>query len=110
MNWKSLLIGTIAGFAGGYLVKELSTSSSYVSSEAVLEKVKKAFREKGPIDGSWIHMEPEDYVIDPVHTKVYRGGIMRQRNGQNEQFEFIADAKTGSILRIDTVTKELQTV
>nr|WP_237705283.1 hypothetical protein [Bacillus coahuilensis] len=55
-------------------------------------------------------MEPEDYVIDPVHTKVYRGGIMRQRNGQNEQFEFIADAKTGSILRIDTVTKELQTV
>ncbi|WP_010174222.1 hypothetical protein [Bacillus coahuilensis] len=41
MNWKSLLIGTIAGFAGGYLVKELSTSSSYVSSEAVLEKVKK---------------------------------------------------------------------
>ena len=31
---------------------------------------------------------------------VYKGGISRVKNGELEQFEFAADAKTGSVVEL----------
>jgi predicted small secreted protein len=100
LNWKSLILGAGVGFIGGYLVKDTVTSRTYISAERVLLQVKKSFKREGTIDGSWIHMKTEDYQKHAIKTKVYRGGISRSQNGQLQQFEFIADAYTGSVLDV----------
>ena len=47
-----------------------------------------------------MQMKPEDYQKHALKTKIYRGGIMRTRDGERQQFEFIADAYTGSVLDV----------
>lgn len=73
------------------------------SPEKVLEKVKAAIKEQGPINGSWIHMKTEPFERDRVHYTVYRGGISKSVSGASEQYEFIADATTGTILSIQKI-------
>ncbi|PLR98185.1 hypothetical protein [Bacillus sp. T33-2] len=98
MNWKTFLLGFGAGLLGAYAVKELSARSETVSSEEVLKHVKAVFKKEGPISGSWINMNIEPHIKHPIEYQVYRGGISRNIDGVYEQFEFIADAKTGTIL------------
>lgn len=100
MNWKSLIIGIGIGFAGGYAVKEMSAKKASVSAEKVLESVKNLFNQETSISGSWIYMKPEPYEKGYLHHNVYRGGITRSINGEQEQLEFIADAHTGALLDI----------
>ena len=71
-----------------------------MSGEKVLANVKSAFKKEGRIDGSWLQTIPESYQKYAVKTKVYRGGITRRQNGEQQQFEFIADAYTGTVLDI----------
>ena len=106
MNWKSFILGAAAGLIGGYAAKELITSKTNVSPERVLENVKRQFKQHSPISGSWIHMEAESYEKHPIHYRVYKGGISRNINGKNEQFEFIADAQTGTLLDVRPFTNE----
>ncbi|MEI5908823.1 PepSY domain-containing protein [Bacillus spongiae] len=103
MNWKPFLIGAAVGITSVYLLRESTKTKTYISSEKVLQKVKDTFKAKGPINGSWIHMEPENYEITPMTSKIYRGGISRHRNGNNEHYEFIADAHTGTIMDISLI-------
>ncbi|WP_335871313.1 hypothetical protein [Bacillus sp. 2205SS5-2] len=105
MNWKSVLFGAAVGVAGAYLYRESMKNKTYISSEKVLHQVKESFKVKGPINGSWIHMEPEKYELAPMTKEIFRGGISRHRNGQNEHFEFIADAHTGTIMDISLMNK-----
>lgn len=100
MNWKSFLTGAAVGAVSGYFLNEAVKKSVFISSENVLAKIKKAFKEEGPIDGSWIQMTQEDYEKYAIKTKVYRGGITCHRDGERKRFEFIADAYTGSVLDI----------
>ncbi|WP_062109695.1 PepSY domain-containing protein [Bacillus niameyensis] len=100
MNWKSFLAGTVAGLIGGYCLRKVLDEKMPLSPEKVLDDVKNTFKKEGSIDGSWMQMKPEDYQKYPVKTKVYRGGIMRTHNEERQQFEFIADAFTGSILDV----------
>lgn len=100
MNWKSFIFGAAAGLAGGYLLREAAAQKVPVSGEKILAEVKKSFKKDGPIDGSWLQMKPEDYSKYAIHTKVYRGGITRNKDGRREQFEFIADAYTGTVMDI----------
>lgn len=103
MNWKSLIIGIGIGFAGGYAVKEMTAKKSNVSAEKVLESVKNSFKQDAPISGSWIYMKPEPYEKGYLHHNVYRGGITRSIDGDQEQLEFIADAQSGALLDIYSV-------
>lgn len=107
MNWKSFILGTTVGFMGSYAVKEILSQKTNVSPEKVLKTVKKKFKEHGPISGSWIQMKAENYEKHPMHYQVYKGGISRTNQGETEQFEFIADATTGTIIDIRKFADEL---
>ncbi|KAB2338876.1 hypothetical protein F7731_04825 [Cytobacillus depressus] len=98
MNWKSFILGVGVGLAGGYAARELLAQKTTVSPEKALANAKHAFKKSGPISGSWIHMQTEPYQKNQLKYDVYRGGISRFTGDDMEQYEFIADAKTGAIL------------
>ncbi|WP_078545020.1 PepSY domain-containing protein [Litchfieldia alkalitelluris] len=100
MNWRKFLLGVSIGFASGYLVNQ-TVSNKGVTAENALKNAKNAFKEIGPVTGSWIHMVPEDYRKNELTYKVYKGGISRELEDQLEQFEFIVDATTGTIIDIN---------
>lgn len=105
MNWKSFLLGAAVGVVSGYAVKEIISQKTYVSPEKVLENVKKQFNQNGPINGSWIHMITEPFEKHDIKYQVYKGGISKIQNGVNEQFEFIADALTGTLIDVKSSTE-----
>ncbi|CAM3915129.1 PepSY domain-containing protein [Lederbergia lenta] len=100
MNWKTFLTGACAGLIGGYLLRTKVNDKMPISGEKVLANVKQAFKKEGRIDGSWLQMKPEDYQKYAIKTKIYRGGITTNTNGTRQQFEFIADAYTGTVLNV----------
>ncbi|MDR6122044.1 putative small secreted protein [Bacillus sp. SLBN-46] len=100
MNWKSFIVGAAVGLIGGYVVKEVIDQKTNVSPEKVLEQVKRQFKQNGPISGSWIHMETEPYEKQHIHYRVYKGGISKNNEGSTEQYEFIADAQTGTLIDV----------
>ncbi|MBM7653208.1 hypothetical protein [Neobacillus cucumis] len=106
MNWKSFFLGAAVGMASGYLTKEILSQNTKVTPEKVLGLVKKQFRQHGPISGSWIHMTAEPYVKNHLTYDVYKGGISRNNQGINQQFEFIADAKTGTLIEVNPFSNE----
>lgn len=91
-----LTLGLVAGWLGRqYLVEE-----SPMNSETVLKNVREQFLKEGPIEGSWIELDTFHYKKFALETDVYRGGISRIEDGQLAQYEFIADAYTGSPIDI----------
>ncbi|PQD94594.1 hypothetical protein CYL18_13080 [Pradoshia eiseniae] len=101
MNWKTFITGAAAGFAAGYVVKELSNKKGMVSPEKVLTTIKTTLGDEGTnIRGSWIMMKPEKYTRNYLDYDVYKGGLTKVDGHESSQFEFIADANTGTILDI----------
>ncbi|WP_070120549.1 PepSY domain-containing protein [Bacillus marinisedimentorum] len=100
MNVKNFLIGAGIGAAAAVLLMQ-ARDDQYISAERALKDVKDLFKEKGPIDGSWIHMVPEETEKFGLPYTVYRGGVSRSSEGSTEQYEFMIDAKTGSILEVE---------
>lgn len=98
MNWKSFLLGLGTGIVTSIAVKELMNDKVFVSPEKALANAKNLFKQSGPISGSWIHMKAEPYQKGDLTYKVYKGGISRTVNNQLEQFEFVADALTGTVI------------
>ena len=45
-------------------------------------------------------MKTEPFTNNVITMDVYRGGISRMKNGEPEQFEFAADAKTGTVVEL----------
>ncbi|MRX72710.1 hypothetical protein GJU40_11175 [Bacillus lacus] len=104
MKFKNVAISLGAGIAAAYLVKkQLNTPA--VSSDKALSIVKSAFKQKGPVDGSWIYTIPEDYTTDDQPHKVYRAGITRTIQGKLEQYEAVVDTETGNILDVTVLEK-----
>ncbi|MCH1625354.1 PepSY domain-containing protein [Ferdinandcohnia quinoae] len=99
MSWKKFILGVGVGFAGALIVKE-ALKQYEISGEKALKLVKEEFKKNGPIDGSWIQMEPESYIKSEILYKVYKGGISRTVDMQDQHYEFIVDAKTGTILEV----------
>lgn len=101
MKVKDFMAGILTGVAAGIVVNEtIKRLNEHVPADGVLKQVKEAFLEEGPIDGSWIVMKAEPYTNHVISMDVYRGGISRIRNGELEQYEFAADAKTGSVVEL----------
>lgn len=101
MKCKDFLAGILTGVAAGIVVKEaIERTNPYVSADAVLNGVKEEFKKEGPIDGSWIVMKTEPFENKIISMDVYRGGISRVMNGELEQYEFAADAKTGTVVEL----------
>ncbi|MEK3933837.1 hypothetical protein MKY41_00840 [Sporosarcina sp. FSL W7-1349] len=101
MKMKEFLAGVLTGVAAGIVVNEaIDRVNRNVPADAVLSNVKDAFKKEGPIDGSWIVMKTEPFTNEVITMDVYRGGISRIKNGELEQYEFAADAKTGTVVEL----------
>ena len=101
MKVKDFLAGVLIGVAAGVVVNEaIDRANRNVAADSVLDTVKSAFKNEGPIDGSWILMKTEPFTNNVITMDVYRGGISRIKDGELEQFEFAADAKTGSVVEL----------
>lgn len=104
MNWKHVIGGVVVGVAASYIAKEAISKNSGLSSNEVLHIVKTAFKEKGPINGSWISMEKETLHTSESSLTVYRGGITRMNGDRQEVYEFISDSETGKILDVNQLS------
>ncbi len=101
MKLKDFLAGVLTGVAAGVVVSEtIDRVNQNVSADSVLNTIKDAFKNEGPIDGSWIVMKTEPFTNNVITMDVYRGGISRIKEGELEQFEFAADAKTGTVVEL----------
>jgi len=99
VNWKTFISGVAAGFAAGYVVKELTNQSNITSPEKILSTIKSTLGQGGEtIRGSWIMMKPEKYTKNELDYDVYKGGLTKQEGLESTQYEFIADATTGTII------------
>ena len=99
MNWKTFISGVAAGFAAGYVVKELANQGNIASPEKILSTIKSTIGQSGEtIRGSWIMMKPEKYTKNELDYNVYKGGLTKQEGTEATQYEFIADAATGTII------------
>jgi predicted small secreted protein len=104
MEWKPFLLGAAVGLIGGYAANEIISKKVNISPEKVLDHVKNQFKQQGQISGSWIQMEAVPFEKEQIRYKVYKGGVSKIQNGENKQYEFLADAGTGTIIDIYPLT------
>lgn len=93
-------IGLLSGVASTLLIK----NKQNLSADLILQRIKKAFLKEGPIEGSWISFEKQPVRKFAVHTEGYNGGITRLEDNRLVTYEFLADAKTGSVLDINRIS------
>ena len=98
MNQKNVLLALGLGAVCGYFVGQAVAANKELSPDRALKNAKETFQKNGPINGSWIYMKPEKLVKNGLTYDTYRGGISRNVDGENKQFDFHIDTKTGLIL------------
>lgn len=92
-------LGIISGIASTLWYQKQRT----VDADLVLENVKEAFLKEGPIEGSWIEFEKKPLRKFAIHSKIYNGGISRLEDGVMVQYEFTADALTGTVIDVKRI-------
>lgn len=102
LNWFTggFLIGAGIGALSGLTASLFYRKNKTMDADSVLSQVKEAFLKEGPIEGSWIHFEKEPLQKFAIKSKTYTGGITRLEDNTHVQYEFIADAYTGTVLDI----------
>lgn len=98
MDLKKTILTAGLGITAGFLLKQQYDQYQSSSPENILKKAKEAFKKEGPISGSWIYMKPEEVEKHGLVFNVFRGGVTRNIDGENIQYEFNADSETGSII------------
>lgn len=95
-----LVLGVSVGLLSGIASAMWYNKKRAVDADLVLEEVKDAFLKEGPIEGSWIEFEKKPLRKFAIRSKTYNGGISRLEDGQMVQYEFVADAYTGTVIDI----------
>lgn len=88
----------VLSFLFGALTFFLIDKNKPMNPDRILNNVKREFRKEGPIAGSWIEMTKVPWSKHSYHADVYYGGLSRSEDGVSQQYEFIADAYTGSLI------------
>ncbi|MGC4376053.1 PepSY domain-containing protein [Fictibacillus sp. Mic-4] len=101
MNTKKWLIAGALGFAIGYTIAQ--KNRELISPERALKRLKESAQKKFTVTGSWIHVKPESIERFKLPYTVYRGGISTLENNRLNQYEFLIDAKSGSILELSAI-------
>jgi predicted small secreted protein len=101
MSKRNLLLAAGIGAAVGYFTKQQIDQYKQVTPEKALNHAKETFKKQGPISGSWIYMKPEEIERNGLLYNAYRGGVTRNIDGENRQYEFYVDVETGAV--VDTV-------
>lgn len=104
MSRKKVVLATGLGIAIGYLLKEQLAESKQITPEKALQYAKDSFQKNGPINGSWIYIKPEKIDKNGLTYNTYRGGISRNVDGENKQFDFYVDIATGAIIDAEPIT------
>jgi predicted small secreted protein len=94
---KRFVAGLGIGLAAGYLLGP-TLKCEKISPEKALKEVKKAVSQTYAISGSWIHMIPETVERNNISYTVYRGGLSTTTKEGTNQYEFIVDTKSGTLL------------
>lgn len=94
------VLGFIFSLLLGLLVHSQVAKRKTLKADDILERVKSQFRQEGPIDGSWVELTKVPWKKFAYETDVYYGGISRIEENDLVQYEFIADAHTGSLIDI----------
>lgn len=96
-----LALGIGVGVLGGIASALWYHKKRTVDADSVLNTVREAFLKEGPIEGSWIEFQQKPLRKFAVHSKTYTGGVTRIEDGQTVQYEFLADAYTGTIIEVN---------
>ena len=88
----------IVGFFAGKLVGNRRRSANMI-----LKMITNDFKREGTVEGSWIDHQPIPYRQYGVRTLAYRGGSRRVEDGQLISYEFLADASTGTLLKLKRI-------
>ncbi|KYG26666.1 PepSY domain-containing protein [Alkalihalobacillus trypoxylicola] len=99
MSIKRFIAGFGLGIVVGYALKE-SLNYTNVSPEKALKNVKREASKHHQITGSWIHMKPEILNQNQLSYQVYIGGLTTKTEKGIEQFDFVVDSKTGTIIEM----------
>lgn len=102
MAMKRFVVGLGIGLAAGYLLRP-QMEADKITPERALREVKKIMSQNHTISGSWIHMLPETIEKNNITYEVYRGGITTTEEDETVQHEFFVDAKTGTLLQLETI-------
>lgn len=94
---KAVLVAGL-GVAVGYLAKQQMDNYQKVTPEKALNNAKETFKRNGPISGSWIYMKPEEVEKNGLLYHAYRGGVTRNMDGENKQYEFYVDVDSGAVI------------
>lgn len=101
MSRKNIVLAAGLGFLIGYLVKDQVDACKKLSPDKALQYAKETFQKNGPITGSWIYMKPEKVKKNGLTYDTYRGGVSRNIDGNNQQFDFYIDIETGAIIDVE---------
>jgi|SRR5690625_2941421 len=96
-------LGIGLGFAAGYFFREQFNGLRKLTPEKALQRAKETLQQAGPINGSWIYMKPEIIERNGLTYNTYRGGISRNIDGDNKQYDFHIDIETGAIIDVSEV-------
>ena len=99
MGLKRFALGVGIGMAAGLLLRSRMNTDT-ISPEKALRNVKQHVQSKMSINGSWIHMIPENVEKNNLEYTVYRGGITTLVDDTPIQYDFLVDAKSGTILEL----------
>ncbi|WP_174614081.1 PepSY domain-containing protein [Virgibacillus ihumii] len=98
MSVKKAVLAAGLGVAVGYVAKQQIDNYQKITPEKALKQAKETFKKQGPISGSWIYMKPEEVERNGLLYNAYRGGVTRNIDGENKQFEFYVDVETGAVI------------
>ncbi|TQS75424.1 peptidase M4 [Ornithinibacillus gellani] len=98
MSKKKVILAAGLGVAAGFVIKQQLDQYQTITPEKALNNAKETFKKKGPISGSWIYMKPEEVEKNGLLYHAYRGGITRNIDGENKQYEFYVDVDTGAVI------------
>ncbi|WP_256244359.1 hypothetical protein [Alkalibacterium sp. 20] len=99
-EWTLLSIVLAFFFLLGMLSFKQYSKNKALKADDILKDVKKEFLKEGTLDGSWIELTKVPWKKFAHKTDVYYGGISRYEDYKLVQYEFIADAYSGSIIDI----------
>jgi len=100
MSRRNVILAAGLGIAVGFLLRDQLNNFSKITPEKALQYAKETFQKNGPINGSWIYMKPEKLEKNGLTYHTYRGGISRNVDGKNQQYEFFSDLETGAIIDV----------
>jgi predicted small secreted protein len=100
MNWGRFVAGVVTGVVASYLITQ-KKPATFIKPEKIIQMVRNRYKSKMSIVGSWIHTEPKAGELNGIQYNLYEGGFTGVVNGSPRFYEFVVDAETGTLLKVE---------